>query len=121
MPGSMNSAIKRRQLRHIGNKATIPSGHPDGNKGGMTPGPFGRASMSQLASGGSGPGYQMGTPNPSHNIHVHVAMQPDPVGREIAPAVEARQNVDRLRTPAGPASAPPVWKKGTLARRQKGK
>jgi hypothetical protein len=120
MPGSMNSAIKRRQLRFIGNKNTIPNKHPDGNKGGFGPAQFGRAASSQSASGPmSAAAYQGGAPSPSHNIHVHVSSAPDPTGVESRPGVDMQANVSRKRTPPGNA-VPPGFSKGAVARRQKG-
>jgi hypothetical protein len=122
MPGSMAQAIKRRQLRHIGNKSSIPSDHPDGNKGSPSPGPFGRASMSQLASGPIDSGAFQGgagfSPSTSpHSTHVHVAIIPP--GRETAPGIDMQANKARKRTPAGDA-VPPGFSKKAMARRQKG-
>jgi hypothetical protein len=122
MPGSMSQAIKRRQLRHIGNKSSIPSGHADGNKGGFKPGPFGRAASSQQASGPIDSGaYQGGagfSPSTSpHSTHVHVAITPPGIG--TVPGLDMKENVARKRTPAGDA-LPPGFSKKAMARRQKG-
>jgi hypothetical protein len=124
MPGSITAAIKRRQLRHLGNKSSIPNKHPDGNKGTMAPGPFGRAASSQFASAkGKGTTYQGGaefsdSSKPSGDpVQVGTANQPTGYRSSQMDKIENKQ---RDRTPAGAEQIPGVFSKGALSRRQKG-
>lgn len=116
MPGSMTEAIKRRQLRHIGNKAKIPSKHPEGDMGS---GSFGRAASGQQASGGGGSQYKEGASwTPGHSTNVHVAIVPP--GIATKPGIDMQENEDRWRTPAG-NELPTKLSKGAMKRRARGK
>src|SRR5215471_20958643 len=87
-------------MRHLGNKNSIPSGHPQGNKPSFAGGgPHGRAASSQQASGGGFQGgvpYQQGAPSPPKK-----AGPPAPVKKVPSPppfAKDMQENKARLRT-----------------------
>jgi hypothetical protein len=103
--GSFSKDALSRRLRQLGNKSSIPSKHPDGNKPSFAGGgPMGRAAPSQFSSGGGFQGghpYQAGAPAPPRKptkppITVAKANAPTP---NSGIANDMKMEKMRLKTP----------------------